>query len=131
MYASINAADTHRKHCPIYCVRSDQYPTDYTAEKTNRALSHQPELLALQLRKDLEELLIETDELCSELVLILDVRRALREVGAHGLFGLEGRGYVRLAVLVHGRRSLAEGPRERPVLLQEALKGGAARACGP
>jgi len=77
------------------------------------AFTCQIQLLAFQFRKDLKELLHETDELSSNIVLILSVWNTLRKPRANRLFNPKDGRKVGPAVFIHRWFGLTQGPTER------------------
>jgi hypothetical protein len=98
----------HGTYWPAYCPLA-KFKLAHEVDNTH-TFARQPELLALHLLEDLEELLEEADELRRKPVLVRDVRRALRVADADRLFNVQHRGDVRPAVLVHGRLRLTIRP---------------------
>lgn len=60
--------------------------------RVTHAFSSHVEILALQLREHLEELLHEADKLSGQVVLVLDIWCALRETRANRLFNEQNTG---------------------------------------
>lgn len=85
-------------------------------------------LLPLELREDRQELLEESNELRSHVVLIFRIWCPLGESSTDGLFDIENTGEVGPAVLVHDWFSSTDDPAERAILLQETFEGRASRS---
>lgn len=71
-----------------------------------------PQIHSSQFGEHLQELLQKSDQLLSELVLVLNIRCPLRKTGADGLLDPENGREVGPAVLVDRGLRLTPGPRE-------------------